>query len=157
MSRLMHLYAVAPGHAPKPANSAPTPIGSADRQQPTACATASRRFQQRSSQSKARRPANPPTQLSRPPGSDPTVALSRCAVSVRCGRPAWASMEYPTVPCGNRAKKMEKKIPYLYLQRFPHQCRVLSERTQHSSLSRKKNQADVRYPSAASTRYALPS
>jgi hypothetical protein len=84
----MHLYAIAPGYALKPANSAPTPIGSADRWQPTACATASHRFQQRSSQSKARRSANLPTRLSRPSGSDPATALSRCALSARHNRPA---------------------------------------------------------------------
>jgi hypothetical protein len=79
----MHLYAIAPGYALKPANSAPTPIGSADRQQPTACATASHRFQQRSSQSKARRPANLPAQLPRPPGLDPVTAQSFCSAPAR--------------------------------------------------------------------------
>ena len=86
MLRLMHLYAIAPGYVLKPANSVPTPIGPADHQQPTAPTartTASHRFQQRSSQSKARRSANLPTRLSRPSGLDPAAALSRCATPAR--------------------------------------------------------------------------
>jgi hypothetical protein len=79
----MHLYAIAPGYALKLANSVPTPIGPADHRQPTACATESHRFQQRFSQSKARRPANSPTHLSRPPGWDPTAAQSLCTTPAR--------------------------------------------------------------------------
>jgi hypothetical protein len=79
----MQPSAIVPGYALNPANSAPTPIGPADRQQPTACATASHRFQQRSSQPKARRPANLPTRLSQPPGLDPATAQSLCTAPAR--------------------------------------------------------------------------
>jgi hypothetical protein len=113
MLRLMHLYAIASGYALKPANSAPTPIGPADCWQPTAYATALHRFQQRSSQFKARRPANLPTRLSRPSGPDPTAVLSRCAAPAHHGKRAWVSMEYLTVPYRNSERKMEKKMPYL--------------------------------------------
>jgi hypothetical protein len=55
----------------------------ADHQQPTAHTTASHRFQQLSSQSKARRLASLPTHLSRPPGWDPTAAQSLCTTPAR--------------------------------------------------------------------------
>jgi hypothetical protein len=108
----MHLYAIAPGYALKLANSVPTPIGPADHRQPTACATESHRFQQRFSQSKARRPANSPTQLSSPTGSDPATAQSFCSAPARQQAmpfgTQWYSMYLPEI----RQKKKRKEKAY---------------------------------------------
>ena len=109
----MHLYAIAPGYALKPATSVPTPIGPADHRQPTACALGPRRFQQPSSKSEARRPTSLPTQLSRPPGLDPTAPRPHRATPARqqampCRVPRYSSEILQ--------RKLQQKNCYVWLQ-----------------------------------------
>jgi hypothetical protein len=107
MLRLTHLYAIAPGYALKPANSAPTPTGPADHLQPIACATASHRFQQPSSEFEARRPTSLPVD---PPAQAAWLGPDRCSVALRSAcTPASHAMQGPTLLARNTSKKTPTK------------------------------------------------
>ena len=106
---IQRYLAMASGYTPKLAHGSPAPTGSADRQQPTACAPGSHRFQPPFSASEARRPTSLPTQLSRPPGLDPTATRPHCASPAhRQAMPCRVPRYSPEI--------LEEKKPYLGMQ-----------------------------------------
>jgi hypothetical protein len=90
----------------------PARYGPADHLQPIAYATASHRFQQPSSEFEARRPTSLPTHLPRPPGSDPTAALSRCAAPAHQQAMPFGTRRYSMYLPKIRQKKKRTEKPY---------------------------------------------
>ena len=89
----------------------PARYGSADRQRPTACAPGSHRFHQPSSKSEACRPTSLPTQLSRPPGLDPTAPRPhRAMLSRQQAMPCRVPRYSPEIPL---EENFNKKSPIL--------------------------------------------
>jgi hypothetical protein len=109
MLLLMHLYAIASGYAPKPANSAPTPTGPADHLQPIACTTGPHRLQPLCSTSEA----PPAHQLADATVQAARLGPDRCSAALRNAyTPASHAMQGPTVLYFE--KKLQQENCYIY-------------------------------------------